>query len=174
MDPVVSKALEELLKKMDNYDARSAERWGRLEKRVDDAEASLREREVAVDSRLTSLEGLVSAQYTAAAVADNWGSHFEVRLEELDQRMGALELIRLAEIHDERDDRVEDLEGAVGVLQSWRQEIEGHVDDLRFDLRRFSRELEVHPQRHPLPKHRESAAAAYSGGATVDWPNGPR
>jgi hypothetical protein len=51
-------------------------------------------------------------------VADNWGAHFDSRVDDLEQRMVDLELIRLAEIHDERDDRVEATEQAVGDLQS--------------------------------------------------------
>jgi enoyl-CoA hydratase/carnithine racemase len=60
MDPVISKTFDEMLKK-EEMDARSAERWGRLEKRIDDAEALLQEHEHAVDTRLTSLENYASS-----------------------------------------------------------------------------------------------------------------
>jgi hypothetical protein len=88
--------------------------------------------------------------------------------------MGDLELIRLAKIRDERDDRVEELEGAVGNLQSWRQELDGYIDDIRYDLHRLSKVPATQP-RHPSPQAcRELAAAAHSGGFTVDWPDGHR
>ena len=61
MDPVVSKALDEMLKRFEAFDSRSAERWERLEKRIDDASAALQEREGSVDGRLQSLENFASA-----------------------------------------------------------------------------------------------------------------
>ena len=94
MDPVVSKTFDEMLKRMEDYD----KRWGNLERRFDDASAALQEREEAVDARFGSLESFTSAQYTAAVVADNWGSHFDSRVSDLEQRMADLELIWLAEI----------------------------------------------------------------------------
>ena len=105
-----------MLKRFDSFDKRSAERWERLEKRIDDASASLQEREGSVDARLLSLENFASAQFTAAIVADNWGSHFDARVSDLEQRMFDLELIRLNEIRDESDDRVEAVEQSVGEL----------------------------------------------------------
>ena len=59
--------------------------------------------------------------------------------------MADLELIQLAEIHDERDDRVEVLEGAVGELQSWRPEINGHHDDIRYELCCLSKSSSTQP-----------------------------
>jgi hypothetical protein len=94
---------------MDEQSSRSVERWERLEKRVEDASRAAQEYEQATDSRIASLEELASSQYTAAVVADNWGSHFDSRVSELEQGMADLELIRLSEIRDERDDRMEDL-----------------------------------------------------------------
>lgn len=64
--------------------------------------------------------------------------------------MGDLELIRLAEIRDERDDRVEELEGAVGDLQSWQQELDGYIDDIRYDLCRVSKVSATQLQHTPL------------------------
>jgi hypothetical protein len=72
-------------------------------------------------------------------VTDNWGAHFDSRVMDLEQRMANLELIHLAEIHDERDDRVEELEDAVGDLQSWRQELDGYIDDIHYDLHPYSK-----------------------------------
>jgi hypothetical protein len=89
--------------------------------------------------------------------------------------MEDLELIRLAEIRDERDDRVEALEGAVGALQSWRTEVDGHIDDVRYDLRRFSKLSTSTPQHPPLRARPELAAAElHPGGFPVDWPSGHR
>jgi hypothetical protein len=56
-------------------------------------------------------------QYTTAVVANNWGAHFDSRINDLETRMVDLELICLAEIHDECDDCVETLEQVVGELQ---------------------------------------------------------
>ena len=117
MDPVVSKAFEEMLKKMEELDKHSAERWERLEKRFEDAGDALQGHEQAIEIRVAALEDLTSAQYTAAVVSDNWGARFDLRIDDLEQRMADLELIRLAEIHDERDDRLEALEGVVRNLQ---------------------------------------------------------
>jgi hypothetical protein len=110
MVPIISKTFDELLKRMEGQDKRSTECWEHLEKRFEEASAALQERDNAVDSRLSSLEGFASAQYTATVVADNWGSHFDLRIDDLEQRMADLELIRLTEIRDERDDRVESVE----------------------------------------------------------------
>jgi hypothetical protein len=40
MDPVVAKTFDEMLKRMDDLDVRSAEHWERLEKRFEDASAA--------------------------------------------------------------------------------------------------------------------------------------
>jgi hypothetical protein len=145
-----------------------------VEKRYDEAAVAFQERAKIVDARLTSLENNTLYQYTAAVVTDNWGHQFDERVTDLEQRMGNLELIRLAKIRDERDDRVEELEGAVGNLQSWWQELDGYIDDIRYDLHRLSK-VPATQLRHPSPQAcRELAAAAHSGGFTVDWPDGHR
>lgn len=172
MDPIVAKTFDEMLKLMEDFDKRSFEHWERSEKRFEDATTTLHEREEAVDARIASLENFASTQYSAAIIADNWGAHFDSRVTDLEQRMANLELILLAEIHDEWDDRVEELEGAVRDLQSWRQEVDGNLDNLHYEIRCFSKVPVVQQHQHPLPARRELAAAAYSGGITVDWPNG--
>jgi hypothetical protein len=175
MDPVVAKTFDEMLKRMEDFDRRSAEHWERLERRFEDASATVQEREEAVDGRLIELENFASTQYTAAVIADNWGSHFDSRVSDLEQRMADLELIRLAEIRDERDDRVEALEGAVEELQAWRPEVNAHIDDIRYDLHRLLKSSGMQPHHDPLTARPESAAAAFhSGGTTVDWTNGHR
>lgn len=88
--------------------------------------------------------------------------------------MADLELIHLAEIHDEHDDRVEELEGAVRDLQLWRQEVDGNLDDVRYELRCITKFPTMQPQQPPLPMHQELAITAYSDGPTVDWPDGHR
>jgi hypothetical protein len=98
---------------MEDLDRRSAERWERLEKHFEDASAALQERDVAFESRLSSLELLTFAQYTTVVVADIWGAHYDSHVGELEHRMADLELIFLAEIRDECDDRVETLEEVV-------------------------------------------------------------
>jgi Mg2+/Co2+ transporter CorC len=92
-----------------------------------------------VDSRTASLEDFVSSQYTTTVVADNWGSHFESRVSGLETCMADLELIRLAEIRDEHDDRVEALEQAVAELQAWRPEVNRYIDDARYELHRLTK-----------------------------------
>ncbi|CAD6334072.1 unnamed protein product [Miscanthus lutarioriparius] len=176
MDAVVAKTFDEMLKRMEEFDTRSAERWERLEKKgFEDASAALQEREEAVDGRLAALEDFASSQYTAAVVADNWGTHFDSRVTDLEQRMVDIELIRLAEIRDEQDDRVEALEGAVGELQSWRPEIDGHLDDIHYEHRRLTKSPAMQPQQPPLKARQESAAAAqHPSRSLVDWPNGHR
>lgn len=139
MDPVVAKTFDEMLKRMEDFDKHSVERWERSEKKFEDAAMALRECEEAVNARIVSLENFASSQYSAPIVADNRGAHFDSRVSDLEQSMSDLELIRLAEIRNKRDDRVEDLEGAVGDLQSWRQEAEGNLGDLCYELRCLSR-----------------------------------
>ena len=83
--------------------------------------------------------------------------------------MADLKLIQLAEIRDERDDRVVALEGAVGELQSWRQEVDGHIDDICYLLCRLPMSI-VMPPRQPLLMACQAAAEQHPGGTTVDWP----
>lgn len=173
MDPIVTKAFDELIKRMDEQSSRSAERWERLEKRIEEVTQAMREYEQATDSRIASLEDFASSQYTAAVVADNWGSHFDSRVSDLEQRMADLELIRLSEIRDERDDRMEDLEGVVGELQAWRQDTEGYIDDVRYDLRRLRRsDLDPAGQHLPRADRELVAAEQHPGGKPTDWPKG--
>jgi chromosome segregation ATPase len=174
MDPVVANTFDEMLKRMDEQDKRSAEHWERPEKRFDDASASLYKREDAIDDHLSSLEGFAHAQYNAAVVADNWGAHFESRVNDLEQRMADLELIRLAEIRDERDDRVEAAEQAVGDLQSWRLELDGYIDDIRYDLHRLNKSHAMQPQQPSLMARRKSAAATLHSGRSPPAQRAPR
>jgi hypothetical protein len=58
MDPVVTETFDEMLKRMEDQDKRSAEHWEHLEKRFEDTSTSLQEREDAVDSCLSSWKAL--------------------------------------------------------------------------------------------------------------------
>ena len=84
---------------------------------------------------IKSLEEYASAQYTVVVVTDNWGAHFEERVSDLEQRMVDLELIRIHEINDERDDMVAAVETAVEELVHWRSEVDGLIDDLRLEVK---------------------------------------
>jgi hypothetical protein len=66
-------------------------------------------------------------------VVDNWGRE---RIREVERRTDDLELIRLSEIRDERDDRVAALEDAAAAFGEWKPWIEAFVEDTRFELRR--------------------------------------
>lgn len=83
--------------------------------------------------------------------------------------MADLKLIQLAEIRDERDDRVEALEGAVGEPQSW--EVDGHIDNIRYELCRLPKSIATPPWQ-PLLMARQAATEQHPGGTTVDWPIG--
>jgi hypothetical protein len=61
MDLVVAKRFDEMLKRFEDFNAHSAERWGWLEKRIEDATAAFQECEGVVDERLASLENFASA-----------------------------------------------------------------------------------------------------------------
>ena len=72
-----------------------------------------------VDRWIKSLEDYATAQYTATVVVDNWATHFNERISDLKQRMMDLELIRIHEINNERDDRMAAVEVAVGEINDW-------------------------------------------------------
>ena len=50
-----------------------------------------------------------------------------------------LELIRIHEIRDESDGRVEALESEVKEIVSWRHEVDGSIDFLRTEMKRLSK-----------------------------------
>jgi hypothetical protein len=61
MDPNIMKMFNEMLKKMEDLDARSTERWGHLEKWFEDATATILERDDTVDASISSLESFASS-----------------------------------------------------------------------------------------------------------------
>ena len=89
MDPLCKSAFDDLISRFEAMDARSADRWERIDRRLQDAASALEQRELVVESRLESLEEFASSQYTAA---------------DLEHRMFDLECIRIIECGDERDE----------------------------------------------------------------------
>jgi len=77
MDPLCKSAFDDLISRFEAMDARSADRWERIDHRLQDTASTLEQRDLVVESRLESLEEFASSQYTAAVAADNWGGHFE-------------------------------------------------------------------------------------------------
>jgi hypothetical protein len=60
----------------------------------------------------------------------------ERRVGELEHRADDLDLIRITEIRDERDDRVSALEGAAEVFDEWRPWVEASIYDIRREMNR--------------------------------------
>lgn len=128
---------------------------------------------------VSALEAFCSAQSEAMAVANDWGRSMDLRVGELEQRADDLELIRITEICDERDARVEALKGAQQVFDEWRPWVEASIHDLRLEVKRLAKPV-------PQPTTQTSAAnpgvvsfvesdsAHPSAGATSDWPYGHR
>jgi DNA repair exonuclease SbcCD ATPase subunit len=181
MEPNARNMFDVVLKRLDDMESRSSERWERWEKRCDDDAAARQTRDAAVDQRLGSLEAFVSAfseraaaedrrlglleqraasehrrveeidlrvthledfahaQYTTASVADSWGAHFNDRVSELDSRMKELELIRIYEIRDKRDECVSTVETVVADLEAWRPNVDNFIDDTRLKMLRLTK-----------------------------------
>jgi hypothetical protein len=97
-------------------------------------------------------------------------------------RMGDLELIRVYELRDERDERVSILESAAAVLEEWRPFVDGTLDDIRLDLRRLKEQWDrsplvpssVPPGMVISPVNESTAARPSAVGIEVDWPDGHR
>jgi hypothetical protein len=129
-----------------------------------------------VDLRVTQLEENTNAQYTATVVTDNWGTHFDERVSNLEHRMNELELICLYEIRDERDEHVSVLESVVADLDVWRPGVDGFIDDNRLKMLRLTKQwdrvmLET-PAPPVIPVLPESVAERSPVGQTIDWPKG--
>lgn len=140
------------------------------------------ERTTALDVRLASLEQLCNKQAHAAVLSDIRAQDFEQRIEEAEVRMGDLELIRVYELRDERDERVAALESASAILEEWRPFVDGTLDDVRLELRRLKQRvdrslldsgsappgMEISVDREPI------AARPFAAGFEISWPNGHR
>ena len=88
-----------------------------------------------------------------------------------------LELIRIHEINDERDDRVAAVETAVEELVSWRPEVDGLIDDLRLEvknLRSSGGRAAVELPTSVTLRQPELVAARSSAGTPTNWPSGHR
>jgi hypothetical protein len=70
---------------------------------------------VNIPERISSLERYSIALSQSMVAADNWNHDLDARVGEVERRTDDLELIRLFEIRDERDDRVAALEDSVAV-----------------------------------------------------------
>jgi len=126
----VKSSFEEVLRRFDSFDAKWETKFAAAEavRQERAAEADRRfiglERSCAaiptLEARVSSLDTLYSTQSEQNAVADDWGCTVERRVGELEHRADDLDLIRITEIRDERDDRVSALEGAAEVLDEWR------------------------------------------------------
>lgn len=93
---------------------------------------------VNIPERISSLERYNIALSQSMVVADNWNHDLDARVGEVERRTDDLELIRLFEIRDERDDHVAALEDSVAAFVEWQPWIEAHVIDTRFNLRRVN------------------------------------
>ena len=168
MDPLCKSAFDDLISRFEAMDARSADRWERIDRRLQDTASVLEQRNLVVESRLESLEEFTSSQYTAAVVADNWGGHFESRVSDLEHRMFDLECIRIVECGDERDERVADLEKLVEELKAGQPEIYAHLDDVRFALGALKHHGNQRPPPPWMAAPHELTAARPPTGSTVD------
>ena len=88
---------------------------------------------------------------------------------------------RFASLENRSDPRVDTLEAVVGELESWKQEMEGVVDDVRFNVKRLNDQLDrividraatnsVLLSVPPPPS--QMAAARSSAGLTAESPHG--
>jgi hypothetical protein len=96
--------------------------------------------------------------------------------------MEDLELIRVYELCDERDERVSALESAAAILEEWRPFVKGTLDNIRFDLQRLKEQWDgspLDPSSAPpgmeiSPVFESTAARPSDAGIEVDWPDGHR
>jgi len=167
MEPNVKTAFEEILKRLDSIDERCG-RWEKtaadseqerkeqgaamehlvahLEEAMSaqaknsaDQIRGLEELGSAIDDRVGMLERFCGEQSHTAIVADNWGREIEQRIEDVEYRMGDLELIQLRELHGDGGDRLATLEVAVAAIEEWRPYFEGTLDDVQLEVRRLKR-----------------------------------
>lgn len=165
MEPNVKTAFEEILKCLDSIDERCSQ-WEKsvadveverkelgaaMERRVAHLEESLTDRveasvnqihdleeyRSAASHRLGALEQFCSVQAYSAIVSNNWGREIEQRVEEVEYRVGDLELARLWDLYGENDDRVMMLEAVAATVEEWRPYIDGSIDDMRLEIRRL-------------------------------------
>ncbi|CAD6264066.1 unnamed protein product [Miscanthus lutarioriparius] len=84
---------------------------------------------------------ICNTQSHAAVLFDICAQDFEQRIAEAELRMGDLELLRIYELQDERDERVSALESAASVLEEWRPFVEGTLDDVCLEVPRLKQKF---------------------------------
>ena len=130
-----------------------------------------------LEARVSSLDMFCSAQSEQNAVTDDWGRAVERRVGELEHHVDDLDLIRITEIRDERDDQVSTLEGAAEVFDEWRPWVEASIYDIRREMGRFNNRASsptaVRTRRlYGATVVNKSASACPSAGEGADWPRG--
>lgn len=98
-------------------------------------------------------------------------------MDDLEQRVFDLNLIRVDVIRDERDDRVFNLESTVEAYEEWLPRVECSLHDLRTKVGRLAKHWDPTvvepvvgaPDLMPSP---ESFAMRSSTGFPIDWPKG--
>jgi hypothetical protein len=131
MEPSVKSAFDEILKRLDGID----ERW---ERRFSVVEGTVERNHQDVVARVSTLEQHSGIHAESLRAADGWMGHFDSRVVDLEKQMGEVELIRFAEICDERDLRVAALEDAVTALNNWKPNVDGVLDTMRTETKRLS------------------------------------
>jgi hypothetical protein len=106
-----------------------------FERRVSELERSS-EVSINIPEWISALERFCVALSQSAVMNRNWNHDLNARIDEMEKRADDLELIRLFEIRDERDDRVSALEGAAAAYEEWRPWVEASIYDVRFDFHR--------------------------------------
>lgn len=121
-----------------------------------------------------ALEEYCAAQADAVAETHQWARGIDDRAKVLEEKVGDLEMIHLAEMRDERDDHIEALEDAAKVFDDWRPWVEAAIYDVRRDFRLFvGREprvpLSTGPAGHPGTNVTASAPPAATPVAASSW-----
>jgi len=187
MDPSVKSSFEEVLRRFDSFDAKWEAKFAAAEAVSQEraAEADRRfirlERSCAaipmLEAHVASLDTFCSAQSEQNAVANDWGRAVERRVGELEHHADDLDLIRITEIHDERDDRVSALEGAAEVFDEWRPWVEASIYDIQREMNRSNVRASSPTAERPgklfgATVINKSASARPSAGEGADWPSG--
>ena len=91
MDLNIKVASYGILKRFDNFDAH----W---ELRFTEIESARKQRDFAVDAHVNAIKQYYASQYDAAPGSNNWGGHFDQRIDDLEEHVNNLELLLLSEI----------------------------------------------------------------------------
>lgn len=159
MEPNLKMVLDEIRKSKEDLNRRFDEHNAEWNRRFTDLDRARADRAAVVDQRFAALES------SCAEISNDIGN-----------RVATLEATRVAEIHDERDDRVAALETAAADLGSWRPEVEGIVDDLKAEVKRLTQEYKASSSQAPylsLGGSPPPTAARPTTGAPAVSPKGP-